>query len=244
MRILGRAFSLRFAACCAIAICAAPQIAKAGGTTAPASSPQPRPDRAIKVWTNDDLPMLGPPFEAAPVATVPSSAANPPVEVVFRGPSKPLTPGQDPAWYAAQLSSLEGELAAVATEEQRLREFRATSKGLPTGLNVVAPCEGITTDNLIAQLDARRQEIEQQMDALGDTARGNGMEPGILEEGRGRVAVTTSLTAGQQQAAMLNRYRDLSEELAQTHEALAATQADAAAGGITLLQPSAAWGGN
>ncbi|HXX70771.1 MAG TPA: hypothetical protein VEI55_00650 [Candidatus Acidoferrum sp.] len=218
-------------------------IAFAGGANPPAS-PHPKPDRQVKVWTNEDVEALGPRFapanEAVPVPAATAVAAN----VV----SAPLPPEQDPQWYAQQLSLLETELAGVSDQlsdtRSLSRQFRAAGSGVQAGLNVVAPCEGITTDNFIAQLEARRQEILEQIDALGDAARVNGMPPGILVEGRGRVSAEARATPEEQAQALVEHYENLSDQLADTRLTIATMHADAASQGATLLQPRARWGGN
>lgn len=243
MRIFGP-FVFRSVALISLAL-AVPVVALAGGGTGAPASPQPQPVRQIKVWTNDDLAALVPRFESTTESTQIQAARPADAAVVSPNASDPpLEPEQDPYWYAEQLTGLESELASVASQEQQLRHFRATSKGLPTGLNVVAPCVGVGTDNLIAMLAARRQEITQELDTLADTARTHGMTPGILVEGRGRVSLVPSLTPEQQQAALLDQYTSLSDELAQTQATIAAMHAEAASRRETLLQPDARWGGN
>jgi len=221
-----------------------PAIALAGGGTTVPASPKPRPVREIKVWTNEDVQALGPRFEPAsqPVQTRAAEPAAPSAKSAISAAR--VEPDQDPRWYAQQLGGLESELTEVSAHEDQLRNFRATSKGMPTGLNVVAPCVGVGTDNLIAQLDARRQEILQQIDAIGDTARTSGMPPGILVEGRGRVSPEVPLTPKEQQAALVDHYRDLSADLDQTQGTVAAMDSDAASRAITLIQPDSRWGGN
>lgn len=221
-----------------------PAVALAGGGTSSPAPAAPKPVRDVKVWTNEDVEALGPRFEspaqtaqpqqAAPAALVAGQAASP----------APIPSEQNPQWYAQQLSALESELADVSAREQALRNFRATNKGLPTGLNVVAPCQGVGTDNLIAQLDARRLELLQEIDAVGDTARDNDMPPGILVEGRGRVSAETPLTPEQQRAALVEKYRDLTDELAQAQGTISAMQSDAGSRNIALIQPDSRWGGN
>lgn len=227
--------------CPASLLLVVPVIAFAGGANAPAS-PHPKPDRQIKVWTNQDVEALGPRFE--PVSETAQAAPAAAAAVNVNAALAPVPPEQDPRWYAQQLDALETELASVSNLESQLRQFRATGTGLPTGLNVVAPCVGITTDNLIAELEARRQEIQQQTDALGDTARVNGMPPGILVEGRGLVSAETPLTPQQQEEALVDRYQSLLDQLSDTRLTIATMQADTASKGATLLQPDARWGGN
>ncbi len=229
----------------------------AGGTTTPAPTAQPRPDREKKVWMNEDVARLNPEFglTAAPKPAAPGSPSAAAQAANVRPPAPaprpvaivaavPLDPQQDPQWYAQQLDRLEAELSGIASHEQQLRQFRATSAGLPTGLVLGAPCEGITTDNLIAQLDARRQEILQQIDALGDSARVNNLAPGILVEGRGRAQIASRASAEEQRAALAQRVRANSDEVAQIRQAVAGMQQQLSAQGITLLQPTPGNGGN
>jgi len=243
MRIL-RPFAFRSAISAGF-LFALPMMAFAGGTAASSpAAPTPQPVRSVKVWTNEDVEALGPRFATPTPPPVPAQAASVVPRPAQSVAAPALPPEQDPRWYSQQLEALESELADVSAQEEALQDFRATNKGLPTGLNVAAPCQGVGTDNLIAQLDARRQEIEQQIDALGDSARTNGLPPGILVEGRGRVSPETPLTPEQQQAALLEAYRNLSDELAAAQDTVAAMDSDAASRRITLSQPNARWGGN
>jgi hypothetical protein len=216
-----------------------PSFAVAGGTNTP-TSPHPKPDRQVKVWTNEDVEALGPRFE--PARETAQAAPVRPAAVIVN--AAPLPPEQDPRWYAEQLAALETELASVSSQASELRQFRDTSAGLPTGLNIVAPCEGITTDNLIAQLETRRQEILEQIDALGNTALENGLPPGVLVEGRGRVSSETPLTPEQQEKALVERYESLSTQLSDTQQTIVAMHEDVASQGATLLPANARWGGN
>ena len=223
----------------------------AGDPAKPAASP--KPDSQKKVWTNDDVERLNPDFvvNRAPqggtvsattltIVTVPPLAPAP-HRVVARAP---LAPEQDPRWYAQQVTALEAELSAIDNHEDELRQFRATSAGLPTGLVLNAPVEGITTDNLIAQLEARRQEIAQQIDALGDLARQNDLRPGILVAGRGLAEVADQPTVEEQRAAAVALARDASDELAAVQGVVAGMHDQVSSQGITLQQPTPGNGGN
>jgi len=161
----------------------------------PVSPARPHPDRDRKVWTNDDVMALGAPYRGTgtPAADADASAATsnqipviqdatPPALQPLAVGAAPLSQEQDPRWYAQQMAALEEQLASIDSEAQRIRSFQATSTGLQTGLTLDAPCDGITTDNLLAQLDARRQQVLQQVDDLGDAARRNDIDPGLLTE--------------------------------------------------------------
>jgi hypothetical protein len=218
-----------------------PAIASAGATTP--ASPKPRPDRiTVKVWTNEDLEALRPQVEPANEPAPPNT--EPPAEIVTLRSPDVLPPEKDPRWYAQQLATLDSELSRVTSEEDELLHFRETSTGLPTGLNVVSPCKGITTDNRIAQLEGRRDEILQELDTLADTARVNDMPPGILVEGRGLVTPEPPPTPQQQEDALIARYQNLAGQLEETQVTLDAMQEDADAHHEPLLQPDPGWGGN
>jgi len=216
---------------------AAPAIA--GGGAAKANAARPAPDVPRKVYTNDDL---GWPSAKAAAATATPSAQ---VTVALKAaPSKPLPQQQDPRWYAQQAASLEEELAGLSSRAEPLRSFRATSKGLPTGLVLDAPCEGITTDNLIAQLDLRRAQILRQLDELDDTARRNGVTPGAVAEARALVQIPPQLTSEELQAGLAETYRQRSAELARTRTVVEGMDQYAADRHMTLLRAEPGWGGN
>ena len=223
----------------------------AGDPAKPAASP--KPDSQKKVWTNDDVERLNPDFAVirAPEATTVSASTLTIVTVPPLAPVShravvraPLAPEQDPRWYAQQVTTLQAELSAIDSHEDELRQFRATGAGLPTGLVLNAPVEGITTDNLIAQLEARRQEIAQQIDALGDLARQNDLPPGILVAGHGLAETADQPTVEEQRAAAVQLARDASDELAEVQGVVAGMHEETSAQGMTLLQPTPGEGGN
>lgn len=206
--------------------------------------PQPRQDQSKKVYTNDDFGWFNPSSSAAATsqpaqAAVTSSQAS---NVSYGAQPTPLDPEKDPDWYARQVTLLESDLAVVQSQQDALQQFRATSEGLPTGLVLNAPTEGITTDNLIAQLESRSQQIEQQLDDLADLARVNGLPPGTVNQPS--VPTQPTPTIAQQQDALTTDYRDVSDQLAETQSVLDDMQQQAAAQGITLLPSDPANGGN
>jgi hypothetical protein len=227
MRILG------LGALAAALVLVVPTIAS-GGT----SRPNPKPDQKTRVWTNEDVEALGPRFE--PATTQP----NQPAEVTVNRAPASLPAERDPQWYAQQLATFEEELASVSDEASELQHFRSTTTGLPTGLNITAPCEGLTLDNLIALLGTRRQELLEQIDTLSDLARVNGMPPGILVEGRGLVSAETPLTKREQDQALTERYDSLVEQQDDTRQTIVAMHAQVSSQGATLLPSDPRWGGN
>jgi hypothetical protein len=223
----------------------------ASGGTEGAAAKQPVPDREKKVFTNDDLEAkFGKPSIAretrssqAISASAQTSPAAPPASSGSTARPERLAPEKDPLWYARQAESFGDELASVDMEAQRFLQFR-TPGNTPragTGLILNAPCEGLTTDNRISQLLARRQEIEAQMSELEDTARRNDMPPGLFVEAPTIAAAsghTSPPTAAERRAALENKLGQLSDQLEATQAVIAEMGSDAAVRRMTLLRPN------
>ena len=229
--------------------------AYASGGAEGAAAKQPVPDSEKKVFTNEDLEAK---YGKRSVATemensqaIAASTEATPAAPAARSSSAlrgTLPPEKDPEWYARQAVSYSDEIAAIDSEAQRLIQFRApgNTPRAGTGLILNAPCEGMTTDNQIAQLLARRHEIEAQMSDLEDTARRNDMPPGLFVEAPAIVAAssqTAPLTPTQQRDALADRLAELSDELEQTQGVVADMAADTASRRMTLLRPNG-YGGN
>jgi len=224
-----------------------PAVKKADSTEkkeTPAPTPQPKQDQSRRVYTNDDFGWFHPSTTAAAASQPAQAVSASPQASAFSsdGQVALLNPEQDPQWYAKQVASLQNELATVENKVDALQQFRATSEGLPTGLVLNAPTEGVSTDNLIAQLQSRQQQIEQQLDDLADLARVNGLPPGTVNQPS--VPAAPSLTRAEQQDALTAGYRDASDQLAENQATLEAMQQQAAAQGITLLPSVPGNGGN
>ena len=219
----------------------------ASGGAEGAAAKQPVPDREKKVFTNDDLEAkYGKPSVAGEVKnsqTVSASTAATAARSTAGARREKLDPEKDPQWYAQQTVSFSGEIASIDSEAQRLLQIRApgNTPRAGTGLILNAPCEGLTTDNRIAQLLARRHEIEAQMLDLQDTARRNDMPPGLFVEAPAIAQASRASaprTAAQQRAALAVRLAQLSDELGQTQAVVADMAADTAARRMTLLRPN------
>lgn len=213
-----------------------------------------KPDREKKILTNEDLEAkYGKPSVIAETKAAESVAST---EAAKRAPAPALTaakarripPEKDPAWYAEQTVAMASELTAIDREAQRLIQFRApgNTPGAGTGLILSAPCEGISTDNRIAQLAAQRQAIQSQLSDLEDTARHNDMPPGIFTDAEAIAQAAqpqVHLTAEEERPSLSDSLADLSAEFAATEEIVAGMKADMVARRMTLLAPNG-YGGN
>jgi hypothetical protein len=228
-----------------LSVCAmAPLAALAGG---PPAKPAAKPDEQKKVWTNEDVARLNPDYVEGAGNSATVIAVVPPTFVVTQEGTKPapkvvavpIAPEQDPAWYGRQLANWQTQLAAVEAREEQLRNFRATSTGLPTGLVLDGPVEGITTDNLIANLETEQHDILAQIDALEEMARSNGFAPGALVAPEG-----PQPTVEEQRAALLRTVEGANARLEGIQITRAMMQQQAADLHATLQTPTPGWGGN
>ncbi len=228
-------------------------------TYAPSATPAPsatRPDREKKVYTNDDIDQMWPKEQGAANAA-PTASANAlgPAQVrrsfsvsrAARARIVQVSPERDPVRYAAQMEALNVELDSISSREASLRDFRATGTGpgLTIGLQFDAPCDGITTDNAIAQLEMRRRGIEEQIDELQVAARQNGVSPAVFQNPAEILqAAQKPLSPGQERAELRERQSELIGKLDGVQNQLAGMSNAAAAQGITLLPVTPNWGGN
>jgi hypothetical protein len=227
----------------------------AASATAPAPTAA-RPDREKKVYTNDELDQMWPKPQAvaSDLHTYPASAYTPPaarrsavIPRAANATSAPPSRENNLLWYAEQVASLYVELDRVNGAEESLRDFRdtGTDSGVTIGLRFDAPCDGITTDNAIQQLVTRRQEIEQQLNDLQNTAQQNGVPPVVFQDPSAFLqAAHKPLSPAQERAALMERQSDLIGKLNGVQNQLADMASEAAAQGIVLLPPTPEWGGN
>src|SRR5258708_2702405 len=149
---------------------------------------KPRPAQsnqnpARKVWTNDDLDLLHSrglisivgqePGEAAPqAATAPSEPAYP----VYNSRL------EDPSWYAEKAAELQAELdrRETALREQQTALALVADGITQPGIDMDKPSVGVTPEAGLAILAAQVQEVQNQLDELGDLARKNNIPPGVL----------------------------------------------------------------
>jgi len=226
-----------------VAMCTAvPVTAFAAGDPARPAPKPATPDQDRKVWTNEDVARLNPQFvpeatkSATMITVIPSIVVTPEGPKIATVAVALPAPEQDPAWYARQLNTLEAQLAAVESQEEQLRNFRATATGLQPGLQLNAPVQGISTDNLLANLAAERELLSGQIDSLQDLARRNGFSPGQL--------VAAAPSAAESRAAAAETVRSADAQLNGIALTEAVMQAKVAELHGTLQQPTPGFGGN
>jgi hypothetical protein len=150
--------------------------------SAQAPSQQPKPSQPPKkIWTNDDLDALREHGGVSVVgnsggasggttASAPGTTGNPPA----------VSREKDPIWYKKQLAPLYAKLDVL---NQAIANAQAAVSGDTRGSDSVnLGTMGImaTPQDQLKQLQQQQQAVQDQIDALLDMARHNGVAPGDL----------------------------------------------------------------
>lgn len=171
-------------------------LASALAWAAPAQTPQKvSKPKAKKVWTNDDLERLPrwsistasseptpPPAKAegAEAAEVGEAAGETPsAEKPAEKAPVPKPPKEkDPEYWRRQLAPLRQQLQDVDAQIARVRSGEGSAES--GGMNVARAGGPLGPENTIQQLERRRASLQQQIDAIEDQARRQGIDPGYL----------------------------------------------------------------
>jgi hypothetical protein len=177
-----------------------------GQTSQPAQAQQPAqkaPQKAKKVWTNDDLAQLP---ANAPVSTATAAAAAGEAKEAAAAPGKEkeLPPEKDPKVYQAKLEALRKQLADLDAKIKSIQDALSDPIKGTNKINVAqdAPSlppqdqppdyqknrpdnqlfgnEIVRPQDQLAVYEQQRQAIQQQIDELESQARKNGLNPGDI----------------------------------------------------------------
>ena len=222
----------------------------------PRPATSPKPDREKKIYTNEDVEALARNYGASNVgnatpaiSSAPADGQQPPRRVLvtrFSPAPPPLPLEKQPVFYAQQYASLTARLSGVDAQLVRLRSFRISGAapgsvpGVTYGLNIYAPCEQISTDELIRRLELERSELAAQVSDIEDRARMNDIPAAVLRDASQVVVASMS-----PRARLLATREDLNRlqgDLAEVSDTQLAMQQQAAAQNITLI-PESKYGG-
>jgi hypothetical protein len=220
-------------------------------TAAKTNSAQPKPDREKKIYTNEDVEALARNYGASTVGNTAtdnllSSASQQPAprQILVAPPARApqLPPDQDPVLYAQQYVSLSARIDDIDNRVQDLRNFVASAAvpgsdvpGLTVGLNIYAPCDGITTDAQIQLLLQQRAELEAQISDLEDRAQANDIAPGVLRN-------ASEIAPSAENISTRDTLIGLQSDLAEIRDTEVAMHQEAAAQNVTLI-PETRFGG-
>jgi hypothetical protein len=149
---------------------------------------KPRPaqgnqNQPKKVWTNDDMDQL----RARGLISITGQEAPEPAAQAPASPAETTFPIyesrlDDPAWYADKAADLQAELdkREAALREQQTAIAQAANRITEPGLALDKDNAGVTPAAGVANLQAQVQEVQSQLDELGDLARQHNIAPGVL----------------------------------------------------------------
>ena len=137
-------------------------------TAAPASTSNPAPNPAKKVWTNDNLPSANKRVSAAGA----------------KGDQKyPLTKAADSATVEKIRKNLQKLEEQVEDIKKQLAIYKEFQKGEPVSSDAYVVDKGINripVDQQMLALEKKKKDLEAQIDELYEDARKKGIDPGLL----------------------------------------------------------------
>jgi hypothetical protein len=136
-----------------------------------------------KVWTNDDMDQL----RARGLISIVGQETPAPVAQAPAAPAEASSPVyasrlDDPEWYVETAADLQAELdkRQAALLQQQTAIAQATDRITQAGIALDKDGPGMTPAEGLANLQALVQEVQSQLDELGDLARQHEIPPGVL----------------------------------------------------------------
>jgi hypothetical protein len=171
-------------------LCAAAQSPDAAppaqsGTSKPAASagsaatPQ---KKKPKVWTNDEVSKINGNVSVIGGAQASSSSASPSSssENAPKDPSGQSSREKQLAGYRDKLRGLRTQLEETDKKISDLRNFKGDNSSASGGINMNQGYSMTPVADQIKQLEAKRGQIQDQIDSVESDARKNGFDPGEL----------------------------------------------------------------
>lgn len=131
-----------------------------------------------KVWTEDDISKVG-----GSISIVGDSSSS----TAAKGSSQPNAAGSEDAgqrkqvdFYRDQLRQLETQLDATDKKLDDLRNFKGENSSSSGGINPNQGYSMTPVADQIKQLEDKKKQIQEKIDAVTDEARKKGIEPGEL----------------------------------------------------------------
>lgn len=166
-----RRVSLGLFLCCVVPMFCASQNAQdppASPAAAQPASAAPAPEKNKKVWTNEDIKSSGP-----------ISVIGDPQPQKY-----PMTKAPDPALvakYKASLQKLQAQLDDVNKQLQAYQDFKDGKTVSEGGQDFSHSYSRTPVTQQISKLQAKKKQLEDDMDALFEESRKKGIESGMLK---------------------------------------------------------------
>jgi hypothetical protein len=131
-----------------------------------------------KVWTEDDISKVG-----GSISVVGNDSASTPGRSTSQpagANSEDTAQGKQIDYYRDQLRPLQAQLDATDKKIDELRNFKADNSSASGGINPNHGYSMTPIPDQIKQLEEKKKQIQDKIDAVTDEARKKGIEPGQL----------------------------------------------------------------
>jgi hypothetical protein len=131
-----------------------------------------------KVWTEDDISKVG-----GNISVVGDSSSSGPAKSSSQpggASSDNSSQGNQVEYYRDQIRQLQAQIDATDKKISDLRNFKADNSSASGGINPNHGYSMTPIPDQIKQLEEKKKQIQDKMDAVTDEARKKGIEPGQL----------------------------------------------------------------
>jgi hypothetical protein len=149
--------------------------AKAATSDKDASKDKKKPK---KVWTNDEVSSINGNVSVVGSAALASSssASAKPADGAPTGTSRE----KQIARYRDQIRPLRQQLEITEKQLSDVRNFKGENGSSSGGINMSQSYSMTPVEDQVKQLEAKRKDLQKQIEGIEDEARKNGVEPGEL----------------------------------------------------------------
>jgi len=130
-----------------------------------------------KVWTEDDISKVGG-ISVVGDSSVSTSGKNSSQPAGAKADDS--VQGKQIEYYRDQLRQLQAQLDVTAKKINDLRNFKADNSAVSGGINPNHGYSMTPIPDQIKQLEEKKKQIQDKIDAVTDEARKKGLEPGQL----------------------------------------------------------------
>jgi hypothetical protein len=136
--------------------------------------------RPKKVWTNDEVSNLGGDGAISVVGKAGGGDPNPSSNSVQKSATGSNAREKQAAAYRDRIHQLNSQLETIDKKIAELRDFKADNSSPSGGIDMHHGYYMTPMEDQLKQLEEKKKQIQAQIDAVEESARKNGFEPGSL----------------------------------------------------------------
>jgi len=133
-----------------------------------------------KVWTNEEISGVGGDGAISVVGRASGGDSNPSSNNFQKTAPGSSARDKRAAAYRDRLHQLNNQLEAIDKKISQLRNFKADNSSPSGGIDMHHGYYMTPVEDQVKELEAKKKQIQTQIDAVEDQARKNGFEPGQL----------------------------------------------------------------